>query len=207
MPNRLTGLLSPYLRRRRIEAIRRYLDSPRILDYGCGIGVLADHVPPERYVGVDVDPDVVQTARELHPRHRFEHLGSFGDDRPYDTIIALAVIEHLPDPGAFLRWARGLLVPAGGLIVVTTPLPSLEWLHTLGGHLGICSSEGSQGHPSLLDRPAVERLGREAGLTMNRYERFLFGANQLAVFEGAPIHARPPRARQRRETETHARVR
>lgn len=184
MPNHLTGLLSPYLRRRRIKVARPYLDSARILDYGCGIGVLANFVAPDQYTGVDSDADVVEIARRLHPRHRFEQLDRFEDGRSYDRIIALAVIEHLPNPGAFLRWARGHLAPSGGMIVVTTPLPALEWAHTLGGHLRIFSSEGPQGHPSLLDRRALERLAREVGLPLKRYERFLFGANQLAVFGG-----------------------
>jgi hypothetical protein len=33
----------------------------------------------------------------------------------------------------------------------------------------------------LLDRAAIERLARSAGLEMSIFKRFLWGANQLAV--------------------------
>ena len=46
------GLLSPYLRNRRL-AMARPLLTGRVLDVGCAEGHLAESVPADRYVGVD----------------------------------------------------------------------------------------------------------------------------------------------------------
>lgn len=45
-----------------------------ILDAGCGWGRLLDLLPPTwdgRYLGVDLSPDFVRMAQELHPRREF----------------------------------------------------------------------------------------------------------------------------------------
>jgi SAM-dependent methyltransferase len=47
---------------------------------------------------------------------------SFSLERFFDTIIAGELIEHLEDPGAFLRCAARHLKP-GGRIILTTPYP------------------------------------------------------------------------------------
>jgi 2-polyprenyl-3-methyl-5-hydroxy-6-metoxy-1,4-benzoquinol methylase len=45
MANRLTAWLSPALRRQRLRVARMFVASGQVLDYGCGIGALADLVP------------------------------------------------------------------------------------------------------------------------------------------------------------------
>ena len=64
------GLLSPYLRSKRIGAALPFLKG-RILDYGCGSGALAAVVKPDRYVGVDVDRFVLNRARNNFPQYFF----------------------------------------------------------------------------------------------------------------------------------------
>lgn len=70
-------------------------------------------------------------------------------------------------------------------IILTTPHPSLHWLHTLGAAFGIFSRRASEEHWYLLDRQALERLAEERGLQVAEYRRFLLGANQLVVLRRA----------------------
>ncbi len=183
MGDQINGLLSPYLRERRFEAAEPYLEQGRVLDVGCGIGRLAEYVGPERYLGFDLDHDSVEQARREHPQHRFLTLEEFERYDPserFDLIVALAVIEHVPDPTTWLVQMRDRLAP-GGRVLVTTPHASLEWAHSLGARVGLFSRSGAEEHNVLFNRSLARRVAAEAGMKVERYSRFLMGANQLII--------------------------
>ena len=48
--------------------------------------------------------------------------------------------------------------------------------------IGLFSKEASEEHEELNDRKNLEYAGRQAGLILVEFRRFLFGANQLGVF-------------------------
>lgn len=171
------GVLSPWLQRRRISRARPYLRGC-VLDFGCGNGALAAFCRPEAYLGIDADDASLATARRLHPGYVFS--GDVDREEPFDTIAALAVIEHVPEPADLLTRFRNWMVP-GGRIVLTTPHPTFEWFHTVGARVGAFSREAHEEHETLLDRPRMEALARASGLAIERFERFLMGANQLFV--------------------------
>jgi len=175
------GLLSPYLREKRIQAVRPYLKG-RVLDVGCGSGALARLLAPANYLGVDRDDDSLQRARNLSPSHAFvselpEEPGQF------DTVVSMAVIEHLSDPVEHLRMlSRQLKTGREARIVLTTPHPAVDWVHDLGARVGLFSRHANDEHEELLDRARLLSVGASAGLGLERYRRFLLGANQLAIF-------------------------
>lgn len=175
------GLLSPFLRRKRIEAARPYLEG-RVLDIGCGSGELARLVRPENYLGLEIDEQVLALAKRFFPNHQF--VSALPKDSGYfDTIIMLAVIEHIKDPGAFLKTLTPCLKASpSSRVVLTTPHPACDWVHTAGAAIGIFSKHASEEHERLLNRQALEEIGASAGLCLSTYRRFLFGANQLAVY-------------------------
>jgi len=184
MADQMTGLLSPFLRRRRLAAVGPFVKTGKVLDFGCGVGELVRDVAPERYLGVDLDAESIKAARELHPGHAFQTLQEFESSPPsreFDVISALALIEHLPDPGAWLASMAVRLKPEG-LLVITTPHPSMRWVHDFGAKLGIFSREAADEHEDMLDRSALLSLAKVSGLGLSEYRRFLFGCNQLAVF-------------------------
>ena len=180
------GLLSPYLRRKRIAAVRPLLVG-RILDVGCGSGALAAELPPDRYVGFDPDEMSIGIARESFASHRF--VTSFADTGgDFNTIVSLAVIEHILDPIEFLCEQRDRLSGAPtATIVCTTPHPAVDWLHTLGASIGLFSAHASEEHEQLLDRDSLRQLAAPSGLVLTDYRRFLCGANQLAIYRRAEL--------------------
>jgi SAM-dependent methyltransferase len=173
------GMLSPFLCWRRLAAARPFLTG-RVFDFGCGGGRLAAFCAPDHYLGYDQDGNVLEAARHAFPRHRFEP--AVPENGSFDTVVLLAVIEHVEDPAALLSSLAGLLAPAGRL-VLTTPHPRWEIVHEVGAALGIFSSDAAEEHHSLLNRDALQALAAASGLRLVEYRRFLLGANQLAVFE------------------------
>ncbi len=171
------GMLSGWLVRRRQQAARRHLEG-RVLDFGCGVGTLAELCEPAGYLGFDIDPRKIEIARRDRPRYRFETVLPEGER--FDTVAALAFIEHVDDPAAYLRRFAGLL-NAGGRIVLTTPHPSLEWVHTTGARVGLFSHAAHDEHEDLIDRARMQELLAGTGLRLAVCRRFLLGANQLFV--------------------------
>lgn len=187
MPDQINGRLSPFLREQRFKAAEPYLASGRVLDIGCGIGMLTRFVGPERYLGIDLDRGSIEQARRLHPQHRFLTLDEFAFHDPaelFDTIVGLAVIEHVPDPKAWLEEMARRLAP-GGRMVLTTPHPRLEWAHAVGARVGLFSRAASEEHNVLIDHKLMRRFAGDTGLRINAFKRFLCGANQLFILQRA----------------------
>ena len=178
------GLLSPFLRKQRFKAARPYLNG-HVLDVGCGAGALAESVGSELYVGVDKDEEILKQARRDFPDHRFESTLPRSSEK-FDTVAALAVIEHVPDPAAFLKELSQYLVDAPeARIVITTPHSFIGWIHEIGATLGLFSKHASEEHEGLLNRKSLEKAGLEAGLELVLYRRFLLAVNQIVVYKRA----------------------
>jgi 2-polyprenyl-3-methyl-5-hydroxy-6-metoxy-1,4-benzoquinol methylase len=175
------GLLSPFLRNRRVAAAVPFIEG-RVLDIGCGVGILAGRCAPDRYFGFDVDVQSIELARKEYPYHRFDTALPAGEI--FDTIIGLAVIEHVPRPVEMLRQLCSHLAP-NGKIILTTPHPAFEWLHRLGSTFGLFSDAAADEHETLLDEKAMRQTGRDVDLDIVISRRFLFGANQVFVLKKA----------------------
>ena len=179
------GLLSPLLRKGRIRATLPYLHG-RVLDVGCGSGALANHVAPGNYTGVEIDEESLAICRHTHPEHSFLIELPPPTER-FDTIISLAVIEHVKAPDIFLQELAVRLEdsPESG-ILISTPHPAMDWVHTLGSSVGLFSQHASDEHEELLDKSALRSLADAAGLALVDYRRFMLGANQLALYRRKP---------------------
>jgi 2-polyprenyl-3-methyl-5-hydroxy-6-metoxy-1,4-benzoquinol methylase len=178
-------MLSPFLRRRRLRAALPFL-AGKVLDVGCGSGSLAQFVAPENYLGVDLDAVSLSVARVRYPQHTF-----VGELPPptvagFDTIVALAVIEHVNQPELFMREMLLRLGPSSrASIVLTTPHPLFDWAHGAGASLGIFSRHAHEEHEAMLGRRQLESLCADCRVIMSVYQKFLFGVNQLAVIRRA----------------------
>jgi SAM-dependent methyltransferase len=176
------GLLSPWLRKQRFKAAKPYLKG-RVLDVGCGSGALAELVDADRYLGVEVDAFSLQQARSRFSGYRFVSELPNPSEK-FDIIISLAVIEHVSNPAGFLAsLATHLISSDNACIVITTPHPAVDWIHDAGAAVGLFSKHANEEHEDLLDRTKLEMAGQNAHLALVSYRRFLFGANQIAVFK------------------------
>ena len=101
---------------------------PRVLDVGCGAGLASEALARLgcNVLGLDAAAETIEAARahaegqDLPLSYRVgavEDLAAEGLRFP--AIAALEVIEHVPDPAAFVRLLAGLLEP-GGLLFLST---------------------------------------------------------------------------------------
>ena len=108
--------------RRRLAAVRQLAPAGPWLDIGCSTG---SFVAEAVAVGLDAEGLEVSSAAVEQARARglTVRRGAVEDHEParrYAAVTAFDVVEHLPDPVAFVRRVGSWLVP-GGVLAVTLP--------------------------------------------------------------------------------------
>lgn len=122
----------------RDEALRRFARDPRarapfgglrLLDIGCGGGLLCEPMARLGFTvtGVDASPRnvAIATAHAAEGGLTIAYRATTAEDllaageAGFDLILNMEVVEHVADPGAFLRDCARLLAP-GGLMIVAT---------------------------------------------------------------------------------------
>jgi len=119
---------------------------PRVLEIGCGTGLLLFRVAPHcaRYFGIDFsEAALAHVESQLEPlglrdvtveRHAAHELGTIASEGPFDTIVVNSVVQYFPDVdylAKVIESALALLSPGGALFVGDVrSLPHLEAFHT-----------------------------------------------------------------------------
>jgi SAM-dependent methyltransferase len=99
-----------------------------ILDVGCGDGLFFPKLEQFGQVrGVEPNADLISSKeREGGRMHVGYYDESFKSAEPFDLILMLDIIEHLPDESAILRKAYSDL-SSGGVLLVTVPAFNCLW--------------------------------------------------------------------------------
>ena len=114
---------------RRAEVILEFLqslnlDSPKILDFGCGTGWLSEMLAKfGRITGVDLSESAIAMAKVRCPSGTFFTGNIFEIPLPanhFDVVVSQEVIAHVLDQVAYVDRAAHVLKP-GGYLIITTP--------------------------------------------------------------------------------------
>ncbi len=121
---------------------RRPLEGLRILDIGCGGGLVCEPIARlgATMTGIDPAPQNIAAARTHADGQRLaidyrattvEALVAEGAQ--FDAVLCLEVVEHVPDPAAFLALCARLVRPGGLMVASTINRTMKAWLLAIVG--------------------------------------------------------------------------
>jgi 2-polyprenyl-3-methyl-5-hydroxy-6-metoxy-1,4-benzoquinol methylase len=123
-------ILEKFVRRKKVEYFLKNIDkSKSILEIGSGSGWVGDYLKENgwtNYIGIDIVPpaDIVGDIRD------WKTLGI--KEQSFDIIIAFEVVEHVD---CFKEC--GALLKHGGMLMLTTPVPHMDWFLLIMEYLGL----------------------------------------------------------------------
>jgi 2-polyprenyl-3-methyl-5-hydroxy-6-metoxy-1,4-benzoquinol methylase len=107
----------------RLREISDVVKPGRLLDVGASCGYFMEVAAAHGFdvQGVEFSRRAIDAASPAIRARIFEGtLDAMPEDGRFDVISAFDLLEHVPDPPAFLRRCAGLLKP-GGRLVISTP--------------------------------------------------------------------------------------
>jgi SAM-dependent methyltransferase len=147
--------------RRLLAAIARHAPRGRLLDVGCGHGLLLDEARKAGYDadGLELSSHAAAYAREELGLPVREQTLAQVPGPSYDVIVLADVLEHLDDPLAAIDHCLRLLAP-GGVLCLVTPDPASRTARVAGaGWWGYLPA-----HTFLLPRGTLRELLAQRGL-------------------------------------------
>ncbi len=160
----------------RDPSARQPLEGLRVLDIGCGGGLVAEPMARlgARVTGVDASEANIKTALThaqesgLDIDYRAgtaEGLIEAGEP-PFDLVLNLEVVEHVADPDRFLRDTAALLAPGGLMVVATINRTARAFATAIVGAEYVLRwlPRGTHRFDKLVRPGEVEAALREAGL-------------------------------------------
>lgn len=96
----------------------------KVLDIGCGTGLLLDYITPEDYIGTDISGAMLEVARKKYPGYQFHEADMFEfltkmESNSVDTIVSMfGPLSYSLKPVDFVNECRRVLKPGGFLLLM-----------------------------------------------------------------------------------------
>jgi 2-polyprenyl-6-hydroxyphenyl methylase/3-demethylubiquinone-9 3-methyltransferase len=106
------------------------LKGKRVLDVGCGGGILSDSMARKgaQVIGIDLATKALRVA-QLHaleaatPNVQYREISAeaLADEEPqgFDVVTCMEMLEHVPDPASVIRACSRLVKPGGWVFIST----------------------------------------------------------------------------------------
>ena len=160
-----------------IERIAGGLAGRRVVDVGCGGGILADAMARKgaEVLGIDLATKALKVA-QLHaleaatPSVRYREIAAeaLAAEQPgaYDTVTCMEMLEHVPDPSAIVRACADLARPGAHVFFSTLNRNPKSFLFAIVGaeYLLNLLPRGTHEYARFIRPSELARWCREAGL-------------------------------------------
>lgn len=160
---------------------RAPLRGKRVLDVGCGGGILTEAMAAlgAGVTGIDLGEAPLAVAR-LHLKesgqkvdYRLVSAEALAAEEPasFDVVTCLEMLEHVPDPASTVAACARLVKPGGRVFFSTINRNPKAWLFAIVGAEYILRllPRGTHDYMKLIRPSELERWARAAGLTVREY--------------------------------------
>jgi 2-polyprenyl-6-hydroxyphenyl methylase/3-demethylubiquinone-9 3-methyltransferase len=169
-------LLNPV--RARFVAERVSLVGARVLDVGCGGGLLAEALTRggARVSAIDLAPGMIEVARlhameqQLNIDYRIAAAEAVAAAEPgsFDVVTCMEMLEHVPEPAQMIGTLAALVRPGGSLFISTLNRNLKSFLMAIVGAEYVLKliPRGTHEYERLIRPSELARWARSAGLNL-----------------------------------------
>lgn len=153
------------------------LSDKKVLDVGCGGGILTESLAKERAIvtGIDMAERSLDIARKHATENNlsidYQHITAeaFAQQQAhaYDVVTCLEMLEHVPEPSSVVRACAELVKPGGHLFFSTLNRNLKAYTHAILGAeyiLGLLP-RGTHDYAKFIRPSELDAWARKAGLT------------------------------------------
>ncbi|MBF0612838.1 MAG: bifunctional 2-polyprenyl-6-hydroxyphenol methylase/3-demethylubiquinol 3-O-methyltransferase UbiG [Magnetococcales bacterium] len=167
-----------YIRQHLTGSPRGDMSNLRLLDIGCGGGILSEALSQAKaeVVGIDRSERIIGIAkahqRESHSNvdYRVQSVEELSQQEPasFDGVMAMEVLEHVPDPELFLNHCAQLLKPGAPLFFATLNRTLRSYLLAIIGAEYVLQwlPKGTHQHEKFIRPSEIKRYLDRANVTM-----------------------------------------
>ncbi|MDP6672596.1 MAG: bifunctional 2-polyprenyl-6-hydroxyphenol methylase/3-demethylubiquinol 3-O-methyltransferase UbiG [Arenicellales bacterium] len=162
----------------RLEFIneRAPLEGKKVLDVGCGGGILSESMATRgaRVTGIDMGEKPLAVAKlhlkesglEVDYRQTTAEALAIEEPESFDIITCMEMVEHVPDPASVINACSRLVRPGGELFFSTINRTPKAWLFAIVGaeYLLNILPKGTHSYEKFIRPSELEKWARESGL-------------------------------------------
>jgi 2-polyprenyl-6-hydroxyphenyl methylase/3-demethylubiquinone-9 3-methyltransferase len=162
------------------------LHNPKILDVGCGGGILSEALAKTgaQVTGIDLSEASIETARRhaqtqgLQIDYRVENVEEFTQKHAgkFDVVTCMEMLEHVPEPGKIVAACAQVLKPGGHAVFSTINRTPKAFLFAIvgGEYILRLLPRGSHTYSKLIRPQELKNWAEASGLEFSNLASLIY---------------------------------